>query len=172
MFLEAISAVTLSTGLSLAADTANTDDCTTLMNSTIASAHKPYTATSTTSGGGAPTRLSHSVSIGGKLFVEMNGRWILSKMRMSDMANRMQSEIKTAKMSCRRLAEGNVGGEAATIYSNHVENRGNVSDNTLWISKATGLPLRTEVKLKNGLDIVTVFDYSHFQVPEKYTKQP
>jgi len=102
----------------------------------------------------------------------MNGRWILSKMTMSDMANTMQSEIKTAKMSCRRLAEGNVGGEAATIYSNHVENRGNVSDNTLWISKATGLPLRTEVKLKNGLDIVTVFDYSHFQVPEKYTKQP
>lgn len=172
MFLRKSFAVTSVACLSLVVAAAKADDCATLMNATIASAHNSYTATSTTSGGGAPTQVSHSVSTGGKLFVEANGRWVLSKMTMSDMANEMRSEIGTAKMSCHRSGEGDVGREPATIYSSHVDNRGNVSDNTLWISKASGLPLKTEVKLKNGMDIVTVFDYSHFQVPEKYVRQP
>lgn len=172
MFSIRVFAVISGACLSLVAVAAKADDCATLMNATIASAHNSYTATSTISGRGAPTRVSHSVSVGGKLFVEVNGHWVLSKMTMSDMANTMRSEIGTAKMSCLRLGEGDVSREATTMYSSHVDNRGNVSDNTLWISKATGLPLKTEVKLKNGMDVVTVFDYSHFQVPEKYAKQP
>ena len=103
--------------------------------------------------------------------MEMNGRWVLSKLTMSDMANEMRSEIATAKMTCHRLGEETVDGQATTIYSNHVDNRGNVSDNTLWISNATGLPIKTEVKLQNGMQIVTVFDYSRAQAPEKYTRQ-
>jgi hypothetical protein len=172
MFSKAISAASITACLSLAAVTARADDCATLMSATIASAHKSYSATSTTSGGGAPTRVGHSVSTGGKLFVEMNARWVLSKMTMSDMANEMRAEIGTAKMSCHRLGEETVGGEATTVYSSHVNNHGNVSDNRLWISKATGLPLKTEVKLQNGMQIVTVFDYAHSQAPEKFIKQP
>jgi len=38
------------------------------------------------------------------------------------------------------------------------------------IPKKTGLPLKTEGKLKNGMDIVTAFNYSHVQDPTKYIK--
>ena len=172
MFSKAIWAGSFATCLSMVVVAARADDCATLMSATVASAHKSYTATSTTSGGGVPTRVSHSVSTEGKLFLEMNGRWVLTKLTMSDMANQMRAELGTAKLSCRRLGEETVDGQATTIYASHVVNRGNVSDNRLWIAKATGLPLKTEVKLQNGLQIVTVFDYAHAQAPGKYIKQP
>lgn len=172
MFSKAIRTVSCAACLWLAAVSARADDCAGVMGATVAGAHKPYTATSTMSGGGVPTRVSHSVSSGGKLFVEMSGHWVLAKLTMNDMANEMRSEIGTAKMSCHRLGDETVRGEATSVFANHVANRGTVSDNTLWISKASGLPLKTEVKLQNGMRIVTDFDYSRSQAPEKYTKQP
>jgi hypothetical protein len=54
------------------------------------------------------------------------------------------------KITCRYLREESVNGEAAAVYSQHVETENDKMDVQVWISKSKGLPLREELDVDVG----------------------
>ena len=61
-----------------------------------------------------------------------------------------------------------IGGTAAAVYQAHYEQQARgATDAKVWIAKATGLPLRTDVSLQAGqkVSVVTTFDYDHITAP-------
>jgi hypothetical protein len=110
------------------------------------------------------------ITINGDRYVMMNGKW--SKSRMTVAATKAQEEenIKTAKViSCKRIGDEIVGGDAATIYSEHSENEDTKSDGKVWVSKTRGVLLKNEIELDSGeatKQHVTIrYEYANVKAP-------
>jgi hypothetical protein len=75
------------------------------------------------------------------IYVLQAGKWTVSPISLADMAQQLEDNIKSGKMSCRLVRDETVDGVSATLYSVHQELDGLASDSQFWISKATGLPV-------------------------------
>jgi len=73
-------------------------------------------------------------------------------------------EKKAAKQTCEAAGDEAVNGKPAAVYTAHIENQGEVSDNKLWVSKDTGLPLKTEARMQEGT-ITQTFSYDGVVAP-------
>jgi hypothetical protein len=68
--------------------------------------------------------------------------------------------------NCTRVRSESVDGEAATLYAIHHEVEDATSDQQLWISDASGLPLRQVVDIAEGPSHYDVhYDYRDIQPP-------
>lgn len=110
------------------------------------------------------------ITINGDRYVMMNGKW--SKSRMTVAATKAQEEenIKTAKViTCKRIGDEIVGGDAATVYSEHSENEDTKSDGKVWVSKTRGVLLKNEIELDTGeatKQHVTIrYEYGNVKAP-------
>jgi hypothetical protein len=86
------------------------------------------------------------------------------------MVQQEQDNIKNAKSNtCQRLADDRVDGTLTAVYTLHSETPDvGASDAKVWISKATGLPLRSEGDVGGGPDkmhISTKYDYANITAP-------
>ena len=90
-------------------------------------------------------------------------------MSPQDLLAQQQKNIRdTTSASCTALPGEVVGGTAAAVYRAHYEQQARgATDAKVWIAKATGLPLRTDVSLQAGqkVSIVTAFDYDGIKAP-------
>ena len=72
-------------------------------------------------------------------------------------------------MTCRYLRDETVNGEAASVYHSQAETKGGKSDATLWMSKRTGLPLRSESNIDTGggdkMHLAIRYDYTDVRPP-------
>ena len=60
-----------------------------------------------------------------------------------------------------------VGRQAATLYTAHVENEDIVTDDKIWLG-SNGLPLKVD-KLVEGASYSTIYDYEHAEAPANAT---
>lgn len=125
----------------------------------------PHHAVTTSNG----TALGEAIATKEAMYVKVNGAWKKSPMSPKDMLAQQQENIaNTTVASCKALGDEPVDGTLATIYQTHYEQTGlGASDAKVWLSKATGLPLRTDVSLQGGekVSVVTDFDYDHITAP-------
>jgi hypothetical protein len=106
-----------------------------------------------------------SIHTGGAIYVQMNGQWKRSPITTEDMRRQEEENVRTAKsMTCRYLRDEAVGGEAAAVYRSQVDNQDVKSDATVWISKRTGLPLKSENDLDTGGN-----DKQHLSIRYEYS---
>jgi hypothetical protein len=110
------------------------------------------------------------ITVNGDRYVMVNGKW--SKSRMTVAATKAQEEenIKTAKViSCKRIGDELVGGDAATVYSEHSETADTKSDGKVWISKTRGVLLKNEIQLDSGdatkQHITIRYEYGNVKAP-------
>ena len=120
--------------------------------------------------GGAGKNTGEMITVNGDRYVMVNGKW--SKSRMTVAATKAQEEenIKTAKViSCKRIGDEIVGGDAATIYSEHSENEDTKSDGKVWVSKTRGVLLKNEIQLDSGdatkQHITIRYEYGNVKAP-------
>jgi hypothetical protein len=110
-----------------------------------------------------------SIGTADATYVQLNGRWRKSPMTPKQTFDQQMENIRnTAVASCTPLPDEIVDGKAATVYQTHYEQKDlGASDAKVWIAKATGLPLRTDVSLQAGqkVSVVTRFDYDHITAP-------
>jgi negative regulator of sigma E activity len=68
------------------------------------------------------------------------------------MLKQEQENIQNAKLyTCKSLPDETVGGVAANVYRVHSETPDvGKSDATIWISKSSGLPLKSDEDLNDG----------------------
>jgi hypothetical protein len=91
------------------------------------------------------------ITVNGERYLLMNGKWTKSRMTVADSRAQEEENIKNAKvLSCKRAGEDMLGGEAATIYTEHTEKEDTKSDGKIWISKSRGVILKEEIDLDSG----------------------
>ena len=91
------------------------------------------------------------ITVNGERYLLMNGKWMKSRLTIADTRAQEEENIKNAKvLSCKRTGDDTVGGEAATIYTEHTENEDTKSDGKIWISKSRGVILKEEIDLDTG----------------------
>lgn len=81
-----------------------------------------------------------------------------------------ENQRNAQAMSCRYLRDETVDGEAAAVYfTQTTEARTGKSQATVWVSKRTGLPLRSEDDIGAGdqdtLHMVLHYDYANVRPP-------
>lgn len=100
--------------------------------------------------GGEP-RVRESIYAGGAIYVQVKGAWKRSPISTQEMQKQQEENQRHARsMSCRYLRDETVDGEAAAVYHAKSESEEVGSDATLWVSKRTGLPLRSENDIDTG----------------------
>ncbi len=113
--------------------------------------------------------LGESISTGDTMYVKIKGEWRKSPMTPQEMLAQQQENIRsTSVASCTALPDDVVDGKAAVVYQAHYEQKDiGASDAKIWLAKATGLPLRTDVSLQAGekVSVVTRFDYDNIKAP-------
>lgn len=126
---------------------------------------------------GTPAHLYVTTNIGGKsqsmeeiyaagaIYVNVAGKWSAGQMTTQDMKAMEQKNIKTNKSTCRYLHDEPAYGEVAAVYSVHEEGPTSKSDSQVWISKAKGLPLRSEVDLGDKNHVSTRYEYGNVKAP-------
>ena len=141
--------------------------CKPLFDAMLKAAITPNHATATMSN---PSTVSETITVGGAIYLKAAGAWKKSPMTPQAMVQQEQDNIKNAKSNtCQRLADDRVDGTLTAVYTLHSETPDvGASDAKVWISKATGLPLRSEGDVGGGPDkmhISTKYDYANITAP-------
>ncbi len=150
-------------GLALASAPALADDCADITAAMITTAHTPYrTVISRTGPDGKPVT-SEMIQTQSAQYIQQNGKWVTMPLSPQKMIDHIQRMEKSARMECRKLGTEPINGQSATVYTMHVEDEGNISDNKLWISDQH-LPLRSEI-VAGAQQFISVYDYNNVQAP-------
>ena len=90
-------------------------------------------------------------------------------MGRQEMLEQEQENIKdVTSSSCTLIGSDTVNGTPADVYSAHYDQKDmGVTEGKIWLAKATGLPLRTDLTLMAGEKTSTssVFDYADIKAP-------
>lgn len=135
-------------------------DCGTVMAALAAQAKISYAGSVTMLQSGQAPIQSEVIVTGGKMYVRVLGTWHVSEYSSEDVLKKMAESLKTAKLNCENSGVESVNGRAASVYNEHEENSGKVSDSRVWISDAGGLPLKLEMRFA-GLPITQTIEYRY-----------
>ena len=95
----------------------------------------------------SPARITDMVYDGQALYLMIGGKWISRPMTPQMQLAQIAENKKRGHAVCARLADSAVDGEAAAVYTTHDQMPEGTADTKIWISKKTGLPLRSDVRI-------------------------
>jgi hypothetical protein len=102
----------------------------------------------------------------GSMYMKVNGKWSLASSIKDLEESEQPPEKATSKDTCRYAKDEPVNGEMATVYTSHSESPKGTIDMQVWISKARGLVLRSDMNSDGGKDIVsTRYEYGGIKPP-------
>ena len=130
----------------------------------------PSHATMTTTGMGPAPMNSEVINVEGVTYVNVMNRWMKSPQTSEQIAKQARERLTSGKTSCKQLPDESVGDVAAKVYSSHSELEKGTTDTQVWVAKATGLPLRSEVDmtLSGGKKshVSVKYDYENVKAPD------
>jgi hypothetical protein len=146
-------------------------DCKAVIDAVIKQAGVPVHQKVTIESAQAPGRKIESevIRIGDALYMQMRGHWMK---RPYDAAKAMadaQEAMRKSSHTCSLVRREAIDGQAADLYKVHTEGPEGVTDGEVWISAASGLPLRQRTEMSaQGLSKSrheVVFDYANVKAP-------
>jgi hypothetical protein len=114
---------------------------------------------------GGKAQIMEEIYAAGAIYVNVGGKWSAGTMSIQEIKQLAQKNIQTNKTTCRYLKDESVNGEMAAEYSVHDVGPRGTSDSQIWISKAKGLPLRSEVDLGDKNNVSTRYEYGNVKPP-------
>jgi hypothetical protein len=119
---------------------------------------------------GRKPEIHESIYSGGAIYIQLRGQWKRSPLSTQEMRKQQEDNVRNAKsMSCHFLRDETVNGEGAAVYRAQTVTEAMKSEATLWVSKRTGLPLRSENDLDSGgggkMHLTIRYDYNNVQPP-------
>jgi hypothetical protein len=147
-----------------AAPLAAQDDCKLVLDAMTKVLDTPTHAYVTMNITGQP-QTGESIYAGGLIYAMYNGKWSAGSttQEMKQIAEKNRQNNKT---TCRYLNDEPVNGEMTAVYSVHDVSPRSTSDSKTWISKATGLPLRSDIDMNGGKShISTRYEYGNVKPP-------
>ncbi len=120
---------------------------------------------------GGKLRTSESISTEDTSYVKIQDQWRKVPFSRQDMLKQEEESHQNSKETCQFLRDDSSEGDPASVYGAHSEAEGGKSDVQIWISKASGLPLREEIDLDLGSEArkshsSVRFDYAHVEAPK------
>lgn len=150
-FLRAFGILAVS---SWAAVSARADDaaCKPVWDATFKYVTTPNHTFSTSTGlmGDGKIQKSEMISTGKSRFVMVDGSWMVNRMTDQEMLDIEKEKASSSKAQCRWVRDEATAGETAALYAVHSETDGKKSDEQVWISRHSGLPLKIELDLHVG----------------------
>ena len=104
---------------------------------------------------------SESISTPSGVFWASEGIWHRSNSSMQEFSRATADALKELR-GCNRVGDELVDARPVTKYTLH--NPENDGDETIWIAKGSGLPLKTEAQIESR-PISSRYDYSNIQPP-------
>jgi hypothetical protein len=101
----------------------------------------------TTNAGGHPLTVE-MIYAAGNIYFKNQGKWENSGSRKE--MDQLKKNHKNSTPICRYVKDEAVSSEMAAVYSSHEETPSGKVDTQVWISKASGLPLRQETAIDVG----------------------
>jgi hypothetical protein len=144
---------------------ARADDCAAVRTATLAGVSRPYAATIQMPGPDGLPMLSHVVMTGDKMYLQIRRSWTTKVITTKELVDKANKTALKELISCQRAGAEELGGDASTIYAVDSQMPGHVGHSRIWISDASGLPLKTEVKLPGGESMTSIFDYKNVSAP-------
>jgi outer membrane lipoprotein-sorting protein len=139
------------------------DECATVKEAIIAQTKVPYASTVVMTQAGAPLTTGQTVTLGDKLYIQVNGAWQSTPRNAQEEIDKMNAAAKTG--TCIHESDETVNGESVGVFTLRYKTPHSESNNRLWISKATGLPVKTEAVLTGGMTISITFRYDNVRLP-------
>jgi hypothetical protein len=148
-----------------ASSSARADDCAQVRAATLAGVSRPYAATIRMPGPDGLPMTSNVVMTGEKMYLQFRRTWTTKLMTTKELVDKTNKTAMKEVISCERAGAEAIGGEASTIYAVDSKTPGHIGHSRVWISNASGLPLKTEVKLPGGESVTSLFDYKNVSPP-------
>ncbi len=119
---------------------------------------------------GTGTSQSEVVITGNTMWLLVGGRWQSmsydAQKKIAEMKRKMAESSAAGKVSCARVRDEAVGGEAATLYTMRDDTSAGVVNSQLWISTTRGLPVRQVIDIPEVKShIESRIDYTNVQAP-------
>jgi len=121
--------------------------------------------------GGRPT-VSESIWTGTVNYVLVRGKWRKSPVDMAAMRNTVRDAATAAKVkaTCAHLRDENVNGEPAAVWRIHSVSEVGTSDTDMWISRRSGLLLKSDYYQDVGgalgkSHLVSRYEYTNVRPP-------
>jgi hypothetical protein len=115
------------------------------------------------------SEVTESILAGDTNYFKYHGVWKTSPLTPKENLEREQQNIRNAKVyTCKRLPDEVLDGAPVAVYTAHSETTDvGTTDAKLWLSKATGLPLKTESDLDIGVKQhqSVRYDYANIKAP-------
>jgi hypothetical protein len=150
-FVTAISlAITVLCAASAVAQTLS-PECQAMMDAGAKQFSVPSHAFMTSTGISSALTQSEMINVNGVTYAMVNGTWMKSPVSVEQLIQQGQAQVASAKShTCQLMPDETVDGVAATVYTSHTETATGITDSRVWIAKATGLPLKSEIDMTMG----------------------
>jgi hypothetical protein len=158
----------LAGGLLARVPEARADECALAYAASIAQAKVPHAVTHVTERPGKPPERFEMIFTADKAYMQTNGAWQsmpFSAQSQIDTATASQKRAESQPHSCAKLGSEPINGEAASLLTMHAEVGGKVTDGRMWLSDRTGLPLKSEIHLSDGMVVTDEFRYDAIVAP-------
>jgi hypothetical protein len=165
--LSPISFLMVSGPLSLAfhfAPVGHADPCTALFDAMAALVKVPVSVMTSINGKLPP---SASIVTGGQVYIQqLDGTWRSLPHPMAGEEAKVEKARTDKTATCRQEPDAMVNGESTVVYFGRLTTAGSPTDNRLWVSKRTGLPLKAEMRIGDGPPFTSTYTYDHVHAPE------
>jgi hypothetical protein len=140
------------------------DDCKLVLDAMTKLFDTPNHAYVTMNIGGNP-QTGESIYAGGIVYAKYGGKWSAG-MTTKEMKEIEDKNRRNNKTTCHYLKDEPINGEMTAVYSVHDVSPKSTSDSRTWISKAKGLPLRSDIDMDGGKShISTRYEYGNVRPP-------
>jgi hypothetical protein len=144
------------------------DDCTPASEAAVAQAKVPHAVTHVMTVPGKSPVTMEMIFLGDKAYMRTNGKWASMPYSVREQIDTITTSRERAEKTahtCQKLAGQSIDGQAASLFIVKGETNGKTSEARMWISDASGLPLKTEIHLGSGPDVTDEFRYANIQAP-------
>jgi len=126
-------------------------ECQAMMDAGVKQFSVPSHAFMTSTGISSALSQSEMISVNGVTYAMANGQWMKSPVSVEQLIQQSRAQVAGAKAhTCQHMPDEVVDGVAASVYTSHTETATGATDSRVWVAKATGLPLKSEIDMTMG----------------------
>ena len=150
-FVTAFSLMIVMLGAAQAGAQALSPECQAMMDAGVKQFSVPSHAFMTSTGISSALTQSEMINVNGATYAMVNGTWMKSPVSVEQLIQQSQAQVASAKAhTCQAMPDETLDGVAASVYTSHTETANGATDSRVWIAKATGLPVKSEIDMTMG----------------------
>jgi hypothetical protein len=105
------------------------------------------------------------ITVGDSRYMQMSGGWKRAPYSSAKSISEQVDQRKDRTSTCHAVRDESVDGVSANLVAVHTTADGSASDQQVWISKSTGLPVRQVIDIDGTTHIETRYSYTNVAAP-------